>query len=222
MRLSDNIWIKMAASLEKLLKNYYHSYLTDAEFAVIIPGSPDSRYSKIKRLVAQGEIVRIRRGLYWLPDKSGLLMPPHPFELAQYIYGPSYISLESALSYHRLIPEAVYTVTSATVKRRKEFETPLGMFGYLHLPLEGFYTEVELIEENGYKFFMAKPWKAICDYIFCYKKNFRKSESVFEFLRIDSESLPILSREEVYLLDNYYRQKRITRFLKSVKISKGS
>ncbi|HSW71384.1 MAG TPA: hypothetical protein VLH77_05335 [Gammaproteobacteria bacterium] len=80
----------------------------------------------------------------------GYLRKPHPFELAQYIYGPSYISLESALSFHKLIPETVYTVTSTTVKRSREFQTPLGVYSFLHLPPENFYVEVWSVD-----FFMS-------------------------------------------------------------------
>mgnify|MGYP003523184722 CR=1 FL=1 len=58
------------------------------------------------------------------------------FEIATVIYGPSYISFESALSYHGWIPEAVRTTTCASVKRAKEFETPIGVFFFLHIPIE--------------------------------------------------------------------------------------
>jgi hypothetical protein len=38
-------------------------------------------------------------------------------------YALSAISLESALSFHDLIPEAVHSVTSVAIKRTKEFST---------------------------------------------------------------------------------------------------
>src|SRR5580692_8559792 len=139
----------MANLLLKTLQTYPRPYLSDADLEVLLDGTPDSRYGKIKRLLAQGKLLHVRRGLYCLTEELGYLTKPHSLELAQHIYGPSYISLESALSFHRLIPEAVYTVTSATAKRSKEFRTPLGVFSYLRLPLESFYVEVELIKENG-------------------------------------------------------------------------
>src|SRR5579863_1173434 len=100
-------------SLERTLQGYPRPYLTDAELEALLEGTPDSRYGKVKRLLAQGKLLHIRRGLYCLTDMLGYLIKPHPFELAQYIYGPSYISFESALSFYQLIPETVYTVTSA-------------------------------------------------------------------------------------------------------------
>lgn len=206
----------MAKLLERTLQGYPRPYLTDIELEGLLDGTPDSRYGKVKRLLAQGKLLHIRRGLYCLTDMIGYLTKPHPYELAQYIYGPSYISLESALSFHKLIPERVYTITSAAGKRSKEFQTPLGMFSYLHLPLKNFYTEVDLIEENGYKFFMAKPWKAICDYVFCYKKNWISLEPLLASLRINREDLPILRNEEIQLLDEYYHHERVSRFLKGI------
>lgn len=204
------------SSLQRTLQSYPRPYLTDAELEVLLDGTPDSRYGKVKRLLAQGKLWHIRRGLYCLTDEAGYLTKPHPYELAQFIYGPSYISLESALSFHQLIPETVYTVTSTTGKRSKEFQTPLGVFSYLRLPLENFYTEVELIEENGHKFFMAKPWKAICDYVFCYKKNWSNLKPLLESLRINREDLPVLRNEEIQLLDEYYHHERVSRFLKGI------
>lgn len=212
----------MKKSLEAELQHYPRCYITDAEISLLMKGvSADSKSSKIKRLVMQEKLMHLRRGLYCLTQNLGSLSLPHPFELAQYIYGPSYISLESALSYHKLIPEAVYSITSVSTKRSKEFKTPLGLFSYSHLPSQDFYTEVELIVESNYRFFMAKPWKAICDYVFCYKKEWDSMKPLIESLRINSEDLPFLSESEIDILNGYYQQKRISRFLKGIKKDLG-
>src|SRR5437870_269064 len=112
----------MLKLLERTLQDYPRPYLTEGELEALLDGTPDSRYGKVKCLLAQGKLLHIRRGLYCLTDLVGYLTKPHPFELAQHVYGPSYISLESALSFHQLIPETVYTVTSTTSKRSKEFQ----------------------------------------------------------------------------------------------------
>lgn len=216
LSLIDSIEKIVTKPLERIFQHYPRPCITDAELTVLLDGTPDSRYGKVKRLMAQGKLLHIRRGLYCLTEMAGYSTKPHPLELAQYIYGPSYISLESALSFHQLIPERVYTVTSATGKRSKEFQTALGVFSYLHLPLDNFYTEVELIEENGYKFFMAKPWKAICDYVFCYKKDWSSLEPLINSLRINPEDLPVLRNEDIQLFDEYYHHQRVRRFLKGI------
>lgn len=206
----------MTKSLEQRLRTYPHPYLTDSELANLIDGTPDSRYSKVKRMLAQGKLLHIKRGLYCITNEIGYIKNPHPYELAQYIYGPSFISLESALSYHHLIPEAVYTTTSTTGKRSKEIETPLGHFSYQQVPLQDLYTEVVLIKENESTFLMAKPWRAICDYIYCYRKNWNSLDPLIESLRINIENLPELHDESLQRLNEYYHHSRISRFLKNI------
>lgn len=188
--------------------------LSYTELPSILGNTADSRYSKLKRWVNQGTLLRMRRGLYYVVNNLG--DKPHPFEIAQYIYGPSYISFESALSYHQLIPEAVYTTTSACVRRSKMFHTPLGAFSYLHLPLENFYFDVQLIEQNNRRFFVANPWKAICDYVYFYKKEWHDTQPLSQSLRIDLDELPPLTEEHKETLNEYYQQKRIQRFLKGI------
>jgi len=100
--------------------------------------------AKIARMVKAGEIVRIKQGLYEMdPQTDGIL-------LAEAIYGPSYLSFEFALSYHGLIPEAVYQYTSATFekKRTKLFETPFGVFSYRDVPSLVFPLSCSLWEFN--------------------------------------------------------------------------
>jgi hypothetical protein len=198
----------------KLLE-YPRAYITDVELTALLGGTAESRYGKVKRLIAEGKLLHMRRGLYLLTKLLGYSKKPHNFELAQIIYAPSYISLESALSYHQLIPEAVYGITSVCAKRSKSFATPLGTFSYLHIPLENFYTAVERITEPNL-FFMAKPWKAICDYVFCYKKEWRSLEPLSNSLRISNEDLPVLEYENMEALKDYYRSKRIDKFLHAV------
>ncbi|MEA3342315.1 MAG: hypothetical protein U9R15_20305, partial [Chloroflexota bacterium] len=99
------------------------------EVAVAVGGSDFSRHGLIKRAMAGGEILNIRRGLYCLAPRYHR-KPVSVYPLAQHVYGPSYISLETALSYHGWIPEAVYACTSASHNNAKEFRTPLGIFSY--------------------------------------------------------------------------------------------
>lgn len=191
--------------------------LTDVDLSLLLKGSADSRYGKLKRLLAANKLIRIRRGLYCRTDVVDHSIKMHPFELAHHIYASSYISLESALAYHKLIPEAVYTITGVCTKRSKDFNTPLGLFSYSRLPLENFYIEVERITENASHFFMAKPWKAICDYVFCYKKNWTSLDPLLKSMRINVEDLPGISNKELEILDEYYHHMRLSRFIKAIK-----
>lgn len=201
-----------AKQFERILQKHPRYFLMDQEIKFYLPGTSASRHSLIKRLKAEGRIVQVKRGLYYLPDKMHSGDGASLFELAPVIYSPSYISFESALSFHQLIPEAVYTITSATTKRSKEFSTPLGVFSFTKLPLINFFTEVQEVAKGV---LMAKPWKAICDYVYCYKKNWEDLNPLEKNLRIDLDALPQLGQEKE-LLDEYYQSRLVSRFLKGV------
>ena len=204
---------KMANLLEKYLFRYQRPIVTDVEISALSKGTPDSRYGQIKRLLAQHKLIRIRRGLYCISDQFGQHTKPHPFELAQFIYGPSYISFESALSFHQLIPEAVYGITSACIQRSKTFNTPIGIYSYTKLPMLNFYLSVDLVSIDKTSFFIAKPWKALCDYVFYIKIEYKNLSVLCESLRIDLDELPLISKQEIAQLNAYYRNQRVSRFL---------
>jgi hypothetical protein len=206
----------MDKSLARALRGFPRPYLTDHELQNLLDGTPDSRYGKVKRMLAQGELLHIRRGLYCITHEIGYTKNPHPFALAQYIYGPSFISLESALSYHNLIPEAVYTTTSVSGGRSKEFVTPLGIFTFQQVPRQDLYTEVMQIKESDNQFFIAKPWRAICDYVYCYRKDWQGLSPLVKSLRISLGDLPLLRDEEHQLLADYYQSRRMDQFLKGI------
>lgn len=87
----------------------------------------------LKRAVASGEVWRVRRGLYCLSTRY-TRNKINPLALAQRIHGPSYISMESALSYHGWIPEGVQAVTSAALGRSRDFKTPFWLFSFTRIP----------------------------------------------------------------------------------------
>lgn len=74
---------------------------------------------KISELVKSGDLIALKRGLY-LPGERTNLAAPEPFLTANYLGGPSYISLETALSYWGLIPERVYEISSITMQLSKK------------------------------------------------------------------------------------------------------
>lgn len=105
-------------------------------------GSPKS---KLARMTERGECFPITRGLY----ETDRNVPA--YLLAGSICGPSYISFEYALGHYGLIPEAVYTVTSATFekKKKKKYETVFGTFTYRNVPSEAFPLGIRLIQEGS-------------------------------------------------------------------------
>lgn len=121
---------------------------------------------KINELLKAKVIIRIKKGLYVF-GPNYTRNPICKEVLANLIYGPSYISLEYALSYHGLIPERVETVTSVTLNRYKDFRTPLGQFTYHPIARAKYPHEIQWITiDQTHNAFMASPAKALCDYLY--------------------------------------------------------
>jgi len=167
----------------------------------------------LKRAVASREVWRVHRGLYCLSDRytRGRI---NPLELAQQICGPSYISLETALSYHGWIPEGVRALTSAAVGRSRTFDTPVGLFSFTRVPQRSFLSGVRRISvEGGGAFFLATPLKALADYVYAQGCDWHSAAPVVERLRVEEESLAELTGELFDEVMSAYRPGRASRFL---------
>ena len=168
-------------------------------------GSPKS---KLSRMAKSGEYFPITKGIYETN-------PPTPaYLLAGSIYGPSYISFEYALSFYGLIPEAVYTVTSATFekKKKKKFETAFGTFSYRDVPSKAFPLGIRLVQEGEYFYRIAEPEKALCDQLYTIsplgntKELFRL---LTESLRIEESELKKLDASKVWAYSAAYHTTNI-------------
>ena len=123
------------------------------------------KYNKISALEKKGDIIRLKQGLYVPnPELSGKQLSL--FMIGNNLYGPSYISLQSALRYYGLIPERVYTICSMTMKRSQMFYNDLARFEYVHINKDVFPIGVKVETlEDGTAFLIATPEKALCDLI---------------------------------------------------------
>ncbi len=186
---------------------------TQSDVYSSIDGTDFSRHGLIKRAMAAGEILNIRRGLYCLAPKFQK-KPVSTYSLAQRIYGPSYISMETALSHHGWIPEAVYACTCASFGNSKEFKTPLGLFVYKRVPQHAFFLGVQRCkEENGNVFFMASPVKALVDYLYIHQLRWTGIDEPIGSLRIDEDEIACVTAEELESLLENYNNSRVKRFL---------
>lgn len=149
-------------------------------------GEYRSPNDKISRMQKEGELIRLKKGMYVAnPTEHGQEISREL--IANNLYGPSYVSFQSALSYHGLIPERVRAVISATTKRAKSYSTPLGLFQYITMPLAYYPIGVtQVIVENQYAFLMASPEKALCDLIISTAGlRFQSAKAASEYLHFD-------------------------------------
>ncbi|MCD4736249.1 MAG: hypothetical protein K8R53_09415, partial [Bacteroidales bacterium] len=124
-----------------------------------------SQRDKVSSLKKSNLLIRLKKGLYIVsPDFTNQSISKEL--IANHLYGPSYISLENALSFHGLIPERVYSTLSVTSKRKKTYNTPFGIFEYKTVPVKYFPTGISLeIVQNSFAYLIATPEKALCDLI---------------------------------------------------------
>ncbi len=211
-----NMGGKSMHSIDELKEKVPGDVFTDTFLKNYLSGTEDSRYSLVKRWMKQGEIIRLKKGLYALGDnnrKKGLNL----FQAAQMLYGPSYISFESALSYHGWISEAVHTVTSAVAKRCKEIKTPVGVFSYTPVKFRNFFAGVDRVENESGVFLMASPWRALADYIYAYRKTWKGLKPAVEDLRIDPENFKNTDFKELEELYNSAQNSRVKVFIEKSK-----
>ena len=172
----------------------FHGQLKDALGAY---GNPQM---KISRMLAAGELISLRRGLY-LRDRT--VNPP---ALGPLIYGPSYVSFETALAWHGLIPERVETVVCATTRRPCEFETAVGRFRYRRVPLSVYPIGIERVDDPALPWLLASPTKALCDCI-ALASDIRSQKDVrswLESMRVDE--LPELDLDQLAACAEHYHR----------------
>lgn len=149
---------------------------------------------KIKALKDKGIIKSVKRGIY-VPGENANMQMPESSLIANHIYGPSYLSMETALSHYGLIPERVYAVTSMTTKPSKDFRTSIGLYSYSYLPLPYYAFGIQNVQlQENQNVIMATPEKALADKIVTTPGVILRSTNnaqnyVFENLRMDQSDL---------------------------------
>ena len=139
---------------------------------------------KVANLEKAGRIIRLKRGLYVVaPKESGLLLSLNL--IGNVLYGPSYVSMLTALREYGLIPERVEVVESMTTHLTVSFQNDVGRFEY---PIG-----ITQREEEGVSYLIATPEKALCDYIITTPRlplRFLKDTYIFleEDLRLDMDA----------------------------------
>lgn len=147
---------------------------------------PQTVKVQLSRFVKKGLIKKIKRGFYCF-DKKGV----DEFLLANLLYHPSYISLETALNFYGIIPDVPQTVTSVTLVTTKRITTSFGNFSYNKIKPQLFFGFDKIKSPTGGAFFdIAKKEKALLDYF--YERKIDRIED----LRFNLESLD----------RNFYRQ----------------
>lgn len=162
-------------------------------------------YDKIHELVRQEILIPIKRGIY-IPGSNLNIAKPELFLLANHLLGPSYVSMDSALSYWGFIPEKVFEISSATIKDNKIYNTPVGRFSYTPMPLPYYSFGIKKVELTKKQVvLMASPEKALCDKIITtsgvlLRSSKQAREFLIDDLRINEQ---VLRKINITEIDNW-------------------
>lgn len=158
----------------------------------------------------KGYIVKIVKSFYMFSDFK--LNENMLFEIANKIYSPSYISFEMALSHYGLIPESVYSITSASSRRTYAFKTKIGNFTYKTIHPKLFFG-YEIKPYNNKNFKIAYAEKALLDYF--YLNHTIKDNDSFDSLRIDKDTFhKIINKKKLFKYLKKFKQKTLTNRIK--------
>lgn len=142
------------------IKDKKLAVFSSREVQVLFGTSRVATSGLLSRYTKQGFIIQIKQGLYSLPDN----LPPELY-LANKLYSPSYISREFALSYHGVIPDMVYEITSVSIKATRKFETLGKVYSYRRIKKNAF-TGYILEKQRGFTFRIADAEKAFVDTLY--------------------------------------------------------
>ncbi len=184
---------------EKLIKLTEKLPVIDTE--ILLAGVSDPRPIKVQisRWKRSGKLIQIKRGLYLMSKPYRKVEVYEPC-VASILKRPSYISLEKALEYHDLIPEAVSVYTSVTTKRPDRFVSDIGIFDYRHIKTSLFWG-YDSVSVNGQTAFIASPEKALLDFFYI-----RGSNTSVEY--IDELRLQNVEKVDVDKLIDYAKKFR--------------
>lgn len=168
----------------------------------------------IARLVKKGVLIRLKNGFYLIASRFRRGQE-YPYEqVANLLFGPSYVSLEWALSFYNFIPERVVVVTSVTTQRNKDFSTPISRFTYRHLSLSRYSVGItrKKVDDQLGGFLIATPEKALIDWIFFSSRNLDENElleDLIEAKRMEKERLKSLDMNIIHLITKQYRSETV-------------
>lgn len=149
--------------MKNVLSTLQNIPVTSSVIASLYPNIK-AKNSKMAQLEKAGEIIRLRRNLFVVnPEDSGIKLSTGL--IANHLLTPSYVSMQTALRFYGLIPEAVYTIQSMTFKKAKKFQTPVGCFEFIHTSRETFPIGITQYREGNAQYIIATPEKALCDLV---------------------------------------------------------
>ncbi len=153
---------------EDLLSAVGNHSVFSTDVVAKLAANPATLRNQLGSWTRTGKVVQLRRGVYALnkpyrPD-------PAPEIVATFVFNPSYVSLESALSHYSMIPEWVPVTTVVTTGRPcKRRITSFGVLIAQHIKPEFFWGFSKQMVSTGEMALIADREKALLDLIYLKK-----------------------------------------------------
>lgn len=125
---------------------------------------PGFHRQQLSYWLANGLIKSLPGGYYMLANQT--VDEQYLFTLANTIYQPSYISLESALAYYGVIPESVLGVTSVSSRKTIRYQSAWGEFSYRSVKSVYMVGYLVVEPEQKRRYTIARLEKAVLDYLY--------------------------------------------------------
>ena len=206
-------------TLTKLILEHQlgNRFITTGQLERLVGGSDKRRYGLVNRALKEGELIKIKRGVHML-GKKYRTHPAHPFAIAQALVPGSYVSFETALSFHGWIPERAFSTASVSPGRQsREYENEtLGVFTFHPLSITKgcFLTLVNRYQTDGQTMLVAEAARALLDLVCLRKIEWKSMSWLSEGLRIDPGALNSRETgEQLETMQGVYKNRRMQRFI---------
>lgn len=190
--------------------------LFGGDIAKLLSADPQALRNQLLRWKKQGLIVMLKKGLYALSQSERAIRISKEL-VADSLYKPSYISLETALSRYKMIPEKIIPVTSVTSRKTKTFQNGEGLFIYRHLKKNAFFGFKLLHDDSGFPYFMAEPEKALLDYLYLNLGSIEADDKDYYRKSLRLQNRSILNRKKIISYAGRYGTKKLMDVLEHLK-----
>ena len=182
---------KQSELLEKLIVKYGQIVASEQVYKEA-EGVWDQQQAKklVTKLVGNGWLIRIKRGLYAISDFSNRgFLSLSPYIVANLLVKDSYVSFESALSYYGMFDQLTNKVISIAKNRYKAVQLENTEYSFVNVKDQFFFGWQEVTIE-GKAVRIATAEKALIDIIHFHKSKY-SVDVVIEKLQEHRESLDI-------------------------------
>ena len=196
------------------LNEWPHDVIYDSDLNLLLGKSGNALYSYVKRACADGILIRLKKGVFLIGNvRNGFV--PNEYEVAPYLYSPSFVSGESALARHGWM-RACSSITCVTSRRAKLFDTPIGRFRFMRVPKKSFYLGVQRIETKQGAYLIASPWRALADLIYTRRVRWQSVQDMGTSLGIMLKTVCTQEMETLEALAEQYPSKRVRYCLRAL------